>query len=111
MDKRIDSPGPKGAKGSKMLKKTDGTFNFENGTEQREFAGEKMIDQHDLVLEKILDNINNTPIGRVLKRIASMPEVSQKKILGVRQQLSKGEYDITDRLDRALDKVLDDLSA
>jgi hypothetical protein len=71
---------------------------------------DNLTENKDLVLEQILENINNTPIGRVLKRIATMPEVRQEKILGVRQQLTEGDYEIKDRLDIALDKVLEELT-
>ena len=65
----------------------------------------------DLVMEQILDNINNTPIGQVLKRIASLPEVRREKILNLRRQITEGKYELTERLDVALDKVLEDLTA
>jgi len=64
----------------------------------------------DLLMEQILENINTTPIGQVLKKIASLPEVRKKKIMNVRQQLTEGKYDLKKRLDIALDKVLEDLT-
>ena len=64
----------------------------------------------DLLMEQILENINTTPIGQVLKKIASLPEVRRKKVLDVRQQLTKGEYNLNERLDIALEKVLEDLT-
>jgi hypothetical protein len=64
----------------------------------------------DMLMEQILDNMNRTPIGQVLKKIASLPEVRRKKILHVRRQLSEGRYDLSERLDLALEKVLDDLA-
>lgn len=66
--------------------------------------------EQDLLMEQILDNINTTPIGRVLKRIASLPEVRKEKVLDVRQQLSRGKYRVNERLDVALDRVLEDLT-
>ncbi|MDD5458491.1 MAG: flagellar biosynthesis anti-sigma factor FlgM [Phycisphaerae bacterium] len=65
----------------------------------------------DMVMEHILENINNTPIGQVLKKIATLPEVRKDKVLDVRKRISQGSYDISDRLDEALDKVLEDLTA
>jgi len=62
-------------------------------------------------MEQILDNIQNTPLGIVLKRIASLPEVRQQKVLRVRRQITQGRYDVTERLDLALEKVLEDLTA
>jgi len=44
----------------------------------------------DLIMEQILENLNTTPIGR---------------------QLTEGKYDLSSRLDVALDKVLEDLTA
>ena len=60
-------------------------------------------------MEQILDNINTTPIGQVLKKIAELPEVRREKVLDVRQQLCNGKYRLNERLDTVLDKVLEDL--
>lgn len=65
----------------------------------------------DLVMEQILENINTTPIGQVLKKIAALPEVRKDKILDVRRQLTQGDYDLNGRLDIALDKVLEHLTS
>lgn len=65
----------------------------------------------DLVMEQILENVHNTPLGQVLKRIASLPEVRQEKVLQLRRQITEGKYDLAERLEIALDKVLEDLIA
>jgi hypothetical protein len=65
----------------------------------------------DLMMEQILENINTTPIGQVLKRIASLPEVRKEKVLDVRRQLTEGRYDLNGRLDVAVDKFLEQLTA
>ncbi len=65
----------------------------------------------DLVMEQILENIQNTPLGQVLKKIASLPEIRQEKVLHLRRQITEGNYDLTQRLDVVLDKVLEDLTA
>jgi len=62
-------------------------------------------------MEQILDSIQSTPLGVVLKRIASLPEVRQEKVLRVRRQITQGHYDVTERLDMAIEKVLEDLTA
>jgi len=62
-------------------------------------------------MEQILENINTTPIGQVLKRIASLPEVRKEKVLDVRRRLTEGNYNLNERLDIALDRVLEDLTA
>jgi len=83
---------------------------FEDQNRWVNSAEENLVAEQDLLMEQILDNINTTPIGQVLKRIASLPEVRKEKVLDVRQQLSKGKYKLNERLDIALDKVLEDLT-
>src|SRR4030042_6875155 len=63
----------------------------------------------DLLMEQILENMNSTPIGQVLKTISVLPEVSRQKVLRVRRDITEGKYNLTTRLDLALEKVLDDL--
>ncbi len=70
---------------------------------------EGLDEKSDLLAEDLLENINSTPIGQLLKTIASLPEVRQEKILNVRHQLSQGKYDLNERLDTALDKILEEL--
>jgi hypothetical protein len=73
-------------------------------------ANENLVAEQDLLMEQILENINTTPIGQVLKKIATLPEVRKEKVLDLRQRLSHGEYRLNERLDAALDKVLEDLT-
>ena len=73
---------------------------------ERELARDK-----DLVMEQILDNIHSTPLGQVLKKIASLPEIRREKVLSLRREITEGRYDLTERLDLALDRVLEDLTA
>jgi hypothetical protein len=73
-------------------------------------ANENLVAEQDLLMEQILENINTTPIGQVLKKIASLPEVRKEKVLDLRQRLSKGNYQLNERLDAALDRVLEDLT-
>ena len=63
----------------------------------------------DMLAEELLNNINTTPIGRLLKEIAAMPEIRQEKVLSVRSQLQEGNYNLNERLDLALDRVLEEL--
>ena len=63
----------------------------------------------DEVMEAILENIHATPIGRVLKRISTLPEIRKGKVLNLRRQITAGTYDVADRLEEALDSVLEDL--
>ncbi|MGA2323090.1 MAG: flagellar biosynthesis anti-sigma factor FlgM [Sedimentisphaerales bacterium] len=84
----------------------DQRFNLEPASES---VFDDLIADDDLLMEQILDNMNSTPLGQVLKKIAVMPEVRKQKVLKVRQQLTEGRYNLTERLDLALEKVLDDL--
>jgi len=59
--------------------------------------------------ERFLENINSTPIGSLLKIIASLPEVRYEKIATIRRQLNDGRYNIGDSLDEAIDRVLEEL--
>jgi len=82
---------------------------FEDLSRLTDSLNEDLGVEQDLVMERILENIHNTPIGQVLKKIASLPGVRKEKVLGVRQQLTEGRYDLSERLDVALEKVLEDL--
>lgn len=84
-------------------------FNGQN--RQVDSFEDNLAPDKDLVMEQILENLNTTPIGQVLKKIASLPEVRQDKVLDVRQQLTEGKYELNEHLDVALDKVLEDLTA
>lgn len=84
---------------------------FENQNHFESIPSDQLALSDDLVMEQILDNINTTPIGQLLKKIASLPEVRKEKVLGVRRQLNDGNYDLNERLNIALDKVLEDLTA
>jgi hypothetical protein len=77
---------------------------------QSNSARENLAADEDLLMEQILENINTTPIGQVLKKIAALPEVRKEKVLNVRRQLTEGKYDVNERLDIVLDKVLEDLT-
>lgn len=82
-----------------------------NGKERQINSADKdAAPEEDLTMEQILENINNTPLGQVLKRIASLPEIRKEKVLRVRRELTEGKYNLNERLDIALDKVLEDLT-
>ncbi len=89
----------------------DSNSRFERENHQVDPVGEVLAHDTDVVMEQILDNINTTPIGQVLRKIASLPEVRKEKVLDVRRQLTEGKYDLDERLDVALDKVLEYLTA
>ena len=91
-------------------------FNYNDFLDGRNRPADSIQEQdlsadQDLVMEQILENINTTPIGQVLKKIASLPEIRRQKVLDVRQRITTGQYELNERLDVALDKVLEDLTA
>ncbi len=92
------------------MSKSDIEGRFEGRDRQSDFFGEELVGEDDLLMEQILENINTTPIGQVLKKIACLPEVRKEKVLDVRQQINKGEYNLNERLNVALDRVLEDLT-
>jgi len=83
---------------------------FEEQDSGAELTGRNLSADEDLLMEEILDNISTTPLGQVLKKIASLPEVRRDKVLEIRRRLTKGQYALGERLDIALDKVLEDLT-
>ena len=94
-----------------QMPKFDSEGHFEGWDKHLEPVNENLTHDEDMIMEQILENINTTPIGQVLKKIASLPEVRREKVLDVRRQLTQGHYDLNKRLDVALDKVLEDLTA
>ena len=91
-------------------------FDFKDGSQasgdnNADEMSEEMLAEQDLLMEEIINNLNNTPVGQVLKKLAALPEVRQQKVLNVRQQLTSGSYDLGERLDVVLDKVLEELTA
>jgi hypothetical protein len=98
--------------GSKVVRmqSIDSNSRFESESRKVDIVRERLAGDEDLVMEQILDNINSTPIGQVLKKIASLPEVRKEKVLDLRRQITKGEYDLNERLDVAVDKFLEQLT-
>ena len=88
----------------------DSKSRFEGEDCQSDCLRDRLAPDQDLVMEQILESINNTPIGQVLKRIASLPEVRKEKVLDLRRKITEGQYDVNERLDIAVDKVLEQLT-
>ena len=65
----------------------------------------------DVLMEQILENMNTTPPEEVLKRITSLPNIRRGKVLDIRRQLTEGTYEVAGRLDRAIDRVLEAITA
>jgi hypothetical protein len=83
----------------------------ESRNHEADSVDRNLASDEDLLMEQILENINSTSIGQVLKKIASLPEARREKVLDLRRQLTEGKYNLNERLDVALDKVLEDLTS
>lgn len=78
--------------------------------QKNEVDAEIQLDaSRDTLAEELLKNINTTPIGRLLKEIAQLPEIRQEKVASIRNKLNRDEYNLNERLDLALDRVLEEL--
>lgn len=89
----------------------DSNSRFNGQNRQVDTVDESLAPDKDFIMEQILENLNTTPIGKVLKKIASLPDGRKDKVLDVRQQITEGKYEFNEYLDVALDKVLEDLTA
>ena len=61
----------------------------------------------DVLMERILENMNSTPQEELLKRITSLHDIRRDKVLDIRRQLTEGTYEVADLLDGAIDRVLE----
>jgi len=66
-------------------------------------------DQSDFLTGQLLEHFNTNPLGRLLKIIASLPEVRPEKLAHARRLVRKENTDLDIRLDAVLDKVLEEL--
>jgi len=70
---------------------------------------EKLNSADDLQAEELLQAGAGTPIGQLLEKISNLPEVRLEKISTVRRQICMGKYEIDEKLDAAVDKILEEL--
>ena len=67
--------------------------------------------REDVATEHILETLNTTPWGVVSRRIGSLLGIRRGKVLNIRRQIAQGTYNVDDRLERATDRILQDVSA
>ena len=60
-----------------------------------------------VLLGQTLENMNATPREKVSRRIASLPDTRQDKVLDIRRRIAEGTYEVAYRLDKAVDRVLE----
>lgn len=66
-------------------------------------------DQKDSLAGHLLEHFDTNPLGRLLKIIASLPEVRPEKLAHARCVVRKENTDLDVQLNAVLDKVLEEL--
>lgn len=69
--------------------------------------GHHAAPRRDVLMEQILANLRTTPPEEACRRVASLSHIRRGKVLNIRRQLTEGTYAAADRLDRAMDRVLE----
>lgn len=63
----------------------------------------------DRKAEELLQAGTKTPLGQLLEKMAKLPEVRFEKVSSVRRQICNGQYELDEKLDTTIDKVLEEL--
>lgn len=63
----------------------------------------------DVLVEKLFDSMQCSPLGRLLKVISTLPEVRKEKVEYARRQVQQPDECLESKLDLALDRVLEEL--
>jgi negative regulator of flagellin synthesis FlgM len=56
------------------------------------------------------DQVEISPLGRMLDGVSRLPEIRHEKVAEIRAQIAAGIYDTPEKMDLALDRLLDELS-
>lgn len=59
--------------------------------------------------QQLFEHMQSNPLGRLLRLIASLPEVRRDKVLRARREIQENGAEMDSRLDAALDRVLEEL--
>lgn len=70
---------------------------------------EKLSAMDGLKTEDILQVTAKTPLGQLLEKISKLPEVRYEKVSTIRRQINLGEYQLDEKLDASIDKLLEEL--
>ena len=57
------------------------------------------------------DHVEISPLGQLLDGINQMPAIRYERVEEVRRQIAAGEYETPEKLELALDRLLDELRA
>ena len=66
-------------------------------------------DDTDLLVERLIDSMHSSPLGRLLGVISTLPEVRAEKVELARRQIDQPEECWDNKMDMALDRVLEEL--
>lgn len=56
------------------------------------------------------DHVEISAIGRMLDGVAQLPEIRHERVAEIRSQIAAGVYETPEKLEIALDRLLDELS-
>jgi negative regulator of flagellin synthesis FlgM len=56
------------------------------------------------------DQVEISPLGRMLDGISRLPEVRHEKVEEIRAQIASGVYETPEKLELALDRMIDEMS-
>ncbi len=89
-------------------------FKTNTETDFQEQKTEEICRMSDMEIDSpmgFMDTFTITPLGRLLSIISSLPEIRHEKVSNIRSQIERGEYEINNNLDIALDRVLEEFIA
>lgn len=86
---------------------TDRRKSQETGNDQ----GHDASPNGEALMEQILEDLSITPQEEVRKRIAFLPCTRRDKVLDIRRQIAEGTYEVAAQMDRAIDRVLEEITA
>jgi negative regulator of flagellin synthesis FlgM len=55
------------------------------------------------------DHVEISPLGQMLDGIGQLPEIRHEKVDEIRRQIAAGSYETSEKLEVALDRMLDEL--
>ena len=65
--------------------------------------------QDEIFAQKIMENIHNTPLGKLLSIIATLPEIRTEKVQQGRRLMRRADCELDQQLNEAMDRVLEEL--
>lgn len=63
----------------------------------------------DVLVERLFESMQCSPLGRLLKVISTLPEIRAEKVERARRQIADPDQCLDSRMDLALDRVLEEL--